>query len=570
MDNTGTQDESSLSKYAAHTAKENNTDINLNAIQWPFPNINEDLKFELDLGLALPFRYHAELNEDQKKTYSASVTRNIDAQTGNLNLIQITTQSDDGPLQAVEQDVLAVLLTLGYSQAQFANNPLHNQFASSDEFGTTNGSRIYYTLSEICRRLKLDVGSVSRVKKAIEKIKSQNITFKRSTYNAVTSKMSSSLGNTKIIIGDGRVRMTNKKDSDNFKELFYVDLDKDIMSKLYQQYFSSIDQDQYLSLGAGTPRRLFIFLQSKRKTQGDEFLFSLDELVQLFGFDNRVRVKRAVLEVLDKVKNSVDIFDYTIQLKTTEGRIKSKSDCSNFNVLIKFKSNLAIEQRKYEAFYQNLVDWYGEENLHKEDIQEFDVMNLKKELCSKYAKAKNDQETYYYSFGKSEINVGEFIIDIVLFQIFHRSYKVESFKALSKKLLSLLLEDQLELPEKYRLFLTDRLKDKKKKEDEIKIKELEERSKKKKEEEDRLFDESYKTIFNDFILNSEATKKQIELIAIKDLETEGYTAESLMFKSMVHLKMYEIGKKLFISGDLIGFSGNKKNIGAGNSAKLIQ
>ena len=70
-------------------------------------------------------------------------------------------KSDDGPLQAVEQDVLAALLTLGYYQAQFASNPIHNQFASSDEFGTSNCSRIYYTLSEICRRLKLDVGSVS-------------------------------------------------------------------------------------------------------------------------------------------------------------------------------------------------------------------------------------------------------------------------------------------------------------------------------------------------------------------------------------------------------------------------
>jgi hypothetical protein len=554
MDNIGTHDESTISKIDIHTGAE----INLNVGQWPFPNNNEDFKFELDLGLALPFRYHAELNEDQKKTYSASVTRNIDAATGNLNLIQITTQSDDGPLQAVEQDVLAALLTLGYSQAQFASNPIHNQFASSDEFGTSNGSRIYYTLSEICRRLKLDVGSVSRVKKAIEKIKSQNITFKRSNYNATSGKMSSSHGNTKIIIGDGRVRMTDKKATDSFKELFYVDLDKDIMSKLYQQYFSSIDQDQYLSLGAGTPRRLFIFLQSKRKTQGDEFIFSLDELVQLFGFDNRVRVKRAVLEVLDKVKGSVDVFDYTIQLKSNDGRIKSKSDCSNFNVLIKFKSLVGIEYKKYEKFYQDLVTWYGEENLAREDILEFDVMNLKKELCSKYAKAKNDKETYYYTFSKNDINVGEFIIDIVLFQIFHRSYKVESFKGLCKKLLSLLAEDQLELPEKYRFFLTDRIKEKQKKDDEVKIKDLEARSKKKKDEEDRLFDESYKNIFNDFIINSEVTKKQIELLAISELEVEGYTSESLMFNSMVQLKMYEIGKKLFISGELIGFNGNKK------------
>jgi hypothetical protein len=554
MDNFETQEESSISQINAHVR----TDIALNSAQWPFPSINEDLKFELDLGLALPFRYHAELNEDQKKTYSASVTRNIDAVTGNLNLIQITTQSNDGPLQAVEQDVLAVLLTLGYSQAQFANNSLQNQFTSNNEFGTPNGSRIYYTLSEICRRLKLDVGSVSRVKKAIEKIKSQNITFKRSNYNTSSGKMSSSHGNTKIIIGDGRVRMTDKKATESFKELFYVDLDKDIMSKLYQQYFSSIDQDQYLSLGAGTPRRLFIFLQSKRKTQGDEFIFSLDELVQLFGFDNRVRVKRAVLEVLDKVKGSVDVFDYAIQLKSNEGRIKSKSDCSNFNVLVKFKSLMGIEQKKYEKFYQGLVTWYGEENLVREDILEFDVINLKKELCSKYAKAKNNKETYYYTFSKNDINVGEFIIDVVLFQIFHRSYKVESFKGLCKKLLSLLIEDQLELPEKYRFFLTERIKEKQKKDDEEKIKELETRGRKKKEEEDRLFDESYKNIFNDFIINSEGTKKQIELLAINELKLEGYTSESLMYNNMVTLKMYEIGKKLFISGELIGFNNPKR------------
>jgi hypothetical protein len=33
-----------------------------------------------------------------------------------------------------------------------------------------------------------------------------------------------------------------------------------------------------------------------------------------------------------------------------------------------------------------------------------------------------------------------------------------------------------------------------------------------------------------------------------------------MYNSMVQLKMYDIGKRLFISGDLIGFSGNKKSV----------
>ena len=115
------------------------------------PNVPEitngkenNFKIEVNLGLALPFRYY--IDENAKFEKQRSVVRTVD-DNGSIYMLEVTTQSDEGPLQSVENDVLLVLLTMAFEQRS-ALVPIH-----AVETGTER--RVYYTLAEICRRLGL-------------------------------------------------------------------------------------------------------------------------------------------------------------------------------------------------------------------------------------------------------------------------------------------------------------------------------------------------------------------------------------------------------------------------------
>ena len=531
MDISTIQDESSLPNTQMSIF--DNSDI---ANSYPaFTNNNDsDFKFESDLGLALPFKYNCS-DEDLKKSHTATVVRTVES-SGKIKMLNITTQSNEGPLQAVENDVLLVLLTMAYEQK--------NSLNIVDQSEISSDKRVYFTLAEICRRLGLDAGSSGRIKKSINRIMSQKITFKQLDYTPKTNKFVDDINNSSIIVRDGRVRVSNKTDIDTYRELFYVDFDSYIVNKFYKDYFSSIDTKQYLALGTGAQRRLLIFLQSKRKHQGDVFTFDLNEVVQILGIDDHQRKKRTVLSIIEKVHSGLGVFEYTLSEKNSG--LKFKSDCANYTVLVKFNSTALVSE--YDAFYQSLIDWYGLDNLKSIDILEIDIITLKKEIISRYSKSNSESKKFEYN--KKSICVGEFAIDIVLFQIFHNSYKVESFRALCKALGGKIADGVLELPDKYRYFISDRLKEKKLNNDQEKIKELEKIKQRKKEEDEILFESTYKQMFDNFIMPSTKTRNHIETMAIDELAKDGIHSDYPTYKSLLHVTMYNIGKKLFHNGEL--------------------
>ena len=524
---------------------------------------NDDFKYELDLGLALPFRYNCS-DEDLKKIHAAKVAKNIDT-TGKIKFLKVTTQSDEGPLQAVENDVLLALLTMAYDQR-------HSIKTYSFDNDIQTGTRVYFTYAEICRRLGIDSGNSGRVKKAIQRIKSQKLSFKQWDYSPGSDKFHDQSTNTSIILRDGDMKVSRNRNVDTFQQVYYVDLDPFIVNNLFKNYFSTIDQSQYLALPAGSARRLLIFLQSKKKNYGDNFTFELEEIIQILGYDSHERPKRAAMKVLEKVHKSLGNFDYTI----TEKRkgYQYKSDFTNYTVLICFKETIKMIP-KYEPFYQALCDWYGEDVLQGADILEIDVISTVKEITSKYSKETGGDTTY--KFNKNEINAGEFIVDVVLFQKFTTNYKVESFKGFCKAMGTKLVSGIFELPDRYRLFVVGRLEDKKKNMDLEILTELQNKKRHKEEEEEKLFDESYSKLFNEMIMTSETTKKIIGGRASEqmnkekiELERDGIFEGSSIYKAEHQRRMYSIGKEMFISGELTEIRGgsNKAISGTESSKKL--
>lgn len=508
--------------------------------------LNTDFKFEIDLGLALPFRFHCK-EEDLKKSHAATVMKSID-ESGKIKLVKVSTQSDEGPLQAVENDVLLVLLSMAYEQ--YKNK---KEFENID-IGPVSGTRVYFTLAEICRRLNLDVGSSGRVKKAIKRIYSQKITYKQMEYSRGDSKPAIDIvKNHKIIVSDGEIRISSKKNFDKFREFFYVDLDAFIVSNLFKDYFSVIEPSHYLSLGIGGQRRLLIFLQSKRKQYGDCFTFELAEMVEVLGIDDQQRTKRAALSILSKVAEKSTTFKYTLKEKR-KGK-EFSAQVSNFIVLIEFDLTNRFLSR-YEPFYQSLCDFYGEATMKGLDILEFDVVNLKSEIEAIYSKQNNGSAIY--PFNKREILVSEFVIDVALYQMIICDYKVESFKAFCKYLTGRLIDGGFELPEKYRAFVIDRVKEIHDREASEKIRKIEEQKRRKEEEEKILFEKTYEDMFKNLIMTSDNTKTKLTKIAQDELAKEGILNGAPLYSRMLEAKMYEIGKVLVLKGELHELRGDTR------------
>lgn len=516
---------------------------------------NNDFKFELDFGLALPFRYYCS-NEDYKNTHSATVVKSVDTGTGKIRSVAISTRSNEGPLQAVESDVLVVLLTMMIEQK---NDPRFQLMTKTmGENSQTKTGRVYYNLAEICRRLERNVGSSGRVKEAITRIRSQEIELKKIEYDPQSNKLIDVVSNHSIILQKpGRIRISGQGESvDKFREIFFVDLDSYITENMFKDYFSTIEQVQYVALGTGMQRRLLIFLNSKKASHGDVFTFEMMELVQVLGLDGKARIKRIVLDTLDKVKEKLGNFEYKEQQKVKSRDLKS--ECSNFLIFVEFKT-ATKELPKYGTFYQSLCDDYHENMLIGADIMEVDVEIAKREINTKCIKASGTDEIKYY---KNSVNCGELVIDIVLWQMFYTSYKIDSFRAFARSLGEIVSKKELPMiPDGYRYFLYDRIEINKEKLVLDRIARIQNEKAKKDADEKEVFEKSFSKMYDEKIATSESYTKDLSMKARIRLEEQGITEEThLAFNLEVKAMMKDIYKEEFLNGKVSDYRDRKSEL----------
>lgn len=528
-------------------------DESSNIITYESPNYlnkTDDFYYEQNLGLALPSRAKCS-PEDMNKIHEANVAKSVDP-AGKIKFVKISTQSAEGPLMPVENDVLLVLMTMFKEQRRAGIKVSYDQDVQTE-------NRVYFRYIDICRALKLDAGNSSRIKKAIMRIKSQTLYVK---HWGLVDGFHGQTTESKIIQRFGEIKLSRGKNVDKYSQVYYVDLDPYILKSFY--YYAVVDQNDYLNLGAGSPRRLFLYLQSKRSIFGDNFVFELQEIVQVLGCESVNRQKRTVLEALDNVYKTLKSFEYTISEKK-RGKLH-KTDCSNFTVLISFKENLKLVS-SYGDYYQMLIDFYGKENLMSIDLQEIDVESIVKEVTAKYAKENAGLTTY--KFNKIDVNAGEFIVDVVLFQKFIAGYPVESFKGLCRNLAQKLINGGVEIPERYRDFVSARIEQKKKSLDLEKLKKLEAEKNRKEKEEEEVFNVSFSDFYRESILTSESILKRIKTLAITELAKDGHTDESsIAYKALLDHEMYVVAKRLFASGELSDMRGSSKMPVLGNDHNI--
>lgn len=499
---------------------------------------DDRFKVEINLGLALPFKYY--LTDDYDKTEEhKAIVRSVD-DSGSVYMLEVTTQSNEGPLQAFENDVLLVLLTMAWEQRDRNRN-------SRDKM---NGFRVYYTLAEVCRRLGLSENSRNKVARAIRKIKSQSMQTKNFAYNAHTGQIGLVNEDTKIILKSGRVRVgATDVDFANYQDVFFVEFDSYIVKNLYDEYVSVISSDAYLSLKSGPQRRVLIFLYSKRKKFGNQFLFSLEELAQVIGLAGSKKRRRQIGEYLNRIQESLKNFEFTIKKK------RGKPD---WDIFVTFQErNLIEEKEERDPFYQDLLDDYGKSALKELDLTEIDIINMRREFNFRFEKESGKQT---FCYGKDPLNPAEFCLDITLFQVLRCNYHItKSFKALAKVILSSMIGGGLELPEKYRHFVSKRAEDKRKKEVTDKIQnELAKKEESKKVEMERL-EKSFDKMYSDMITKNKSFKKSLEAKAVQALSDEGVGPEDMMYKLTLEHRMRDLARMDFLSGNILNYKDIKAN-----------
>lgn len=500
---------------------------------------DDRFKVEINLGLALPFKYY--LTDDYDKTEEhKAIVRSVD-DSGSVYMLEVTTQSNEGPLQAFENDVLLVLLTMAWEQRNRNQN-------SRDKM---NGFRVYYTLAEVCRRLGLSENSRNKVARAIRKIKSQSMQTKNFAYNAHTGQIGLLNEDTKIILKSGRVRVgATDVDFANYQDVFFVEFDSYIVKNLYDEYVSVISSDAYLALKSGPQRRVLIFLYSKKKKFGDQFLFSLEELAQVIGLTGSKKRRRQIGEYLGRIQESLKNFEFTI---------KKKRGQPDWDIFVTFQERNLIEAKEdRDPFYQDLVDDFGERSLRELDLTEIDIKNIRREFNFRYKKEANKE---YFLYGREKLDPAEFCIDITLFQVLRSNYRItKSFKALAKVILSSMIEGGMELPEKYRHFVQKRAEDGRKKEVTEKIQtELCKKEDAKRVEMERL-EKSFDKMYADMIAKNKSFKKSLEGKAKASLENEGVCPEDMMYKLTLEHRMRDLARVDFLSGDILNYKDIKSNV----------
>lgn len=480
-------------------------------------------KIELNLGLALPFRYHIDANSKIKQ--HKSIVRSID-ENGSVFMLEISTQSDDGPLQAVENDVLLCLLTMAFDQ--------RNVPAVMGNTEQTNNHRVYYTLAEICKRLGLSENNSTRVSKAIKRIASQNLSFKNFRYHSPTGKIIQAEENTKIILKSGRVRYGSTKEGflANHSDFFYVEFDHNIIQNLYDEYVSVVQQKEYLSLSSGNHRRVLIFLYSKKRNYGDNFIFSLNELAQVIGLQDSLKDKkrRLIFEYLLRTKEATSAFEFSITKKRAE---------EDWDVIVQF-SDADKSPTKIDPFYQDLIMEYTQEKLNGVDFTEVDLDILRDEY-DKYFLTKAGHQKFRWN--KNEYSPAEFCLDLTFWQVFVCDYKItKTLKALSRSILESMIAGHLLIPDGYRYFITERILEKKKQKEMVLVNQHRLAKELQKIEEEKKFDESFQKMFVD-LMKDNKYKKVVTEEAKKRLEKEGITEGEMTFTLLLQDEMRKVAKE---------------------------
>jgi hypothetical protein len=266
-------------------------------------------------------------------------------------------------------------------------------------------------------------------------------------------------------------------------------------------------------------------------------MFDLDELSEVLGISDSPKRRYIIGDHLNKIKSTYNEIDYSIS------KLKGQP---KYEVIIRFSmENLIVDNR--DQFWKDIIADFGEAELNSRDILMHDITSARDELTRKYKNMTGSDE---FIFNGKNINAGEMALDICLFQVIKTGYQLtKGFKALANKILESLASTTYELPEKYRAFITDRVKEKEKVAIEKRARLAHDKKMAAIKLEDENFDKTFAKIYQEVTAAKPKFKAQLEADARVLLASEGIDEQFMLFGAELHNKMYNLAKEKMKAGD---------------------
>lgn len=460
----------------------------------------EVLSYDIETGF-FPVSYRK--NHSLEELQSSYKTKIITSSEEDITFTEITTQSPDGPLTGSQDDVATVLMSL--YENQIKDRP--------ERIGTDNQDKVFYTDTLICEVLGLSKNSANKVKRDIQKLLNQSINIFETKYKS-SEKPDSGVTNrtlkdgTFLLIQGSETLSENKSGKTVYTKYKWVQLHPYISERIRNNMISNVDFNIFIKLKTGPRRKVYRFLQSKRKLFGDEFTFDLEELIQVLGKQGTKRPESEIKKFLRDIKKELPELDFWVSL----------NDEKRYIVFVKFTPALMIESKPLDDFYTQICEYYGKEKIEELDIHEIDIQNIRKEGDRRFVLKKQSD---FYLYNSEKLNPSEFAMDLALWQVIEKGYECISFKGIVAKILDSLIDETIRLPDGYRYYIKKRLADRKKQE----LREAEQRQMQRelmiKKESERQKEKHFLDFYENTYLKDSKYRKKVKELAKDNLIKSG-------------------------------------------------
>ncbi|MFG1594212.1 hypothetical protein [Halobacteriovorax sp. CON-3] len=499
---------------------------------------------ELNYGLALPSNFYKSNELKKDEVFKTSTT--IINSKKEMKTVQIELKSNVGLKGGYEDDVLLALMTIAKDQ-------------EGRNIREPKGvRRVYYTYAMIAEMLnhkeemseatlkRLIKNSIGRVSKAIKILSEQNIRCVTFLYQGDEGEYYYDKPDSfKPLIYTGTV--SRGKGIDGFEDckvIHWAEFDERIFDNLSKEYMCLLNQNDYLNLKVGPQRQVYRFLCSKRQVYGNEFKFNLSELARMMNMENSNRRREVIKKHLDAVSKSVLGIDF---------HIRKMIDRDDWDILIEFSDAKKWQQLpplEFDETYQIFQKYYGLEFLNDLDFVEADLLSLRNGVTKKFKKATGSE---FIKYNRENINVCDMIVDIILFQCKYQGFKIQTWRGLVMNLLKKEIEGNLDFPDGYRSFVTHRLAEKEKLDQEEKLNRQIEREEEIRKERERslneLFNEYWITITKTNKQYVEDLRKRAEEIVLEEDGPDNFGP--LLYEARIDNKARLLAKEEFVNGDFV-------------------
>jgi RNase H-fold protein (predicted Holliday junction resolvase) len=237
-------------------------------------------------------------------------------------------------------------------------------------------NEIHFTIYELIKDMNLPLHKgevVKRVRESLERMAKTSLRFDNAFY-AEKEKIS------KIIHLIVRIEMYEKQKGARLINMIKVVLDDELVNSIERKYFKLIDFNVYKLLAAGTPRRLYEYLE-KKKYKKNKFEIGIKKLAQWIGLktakisqlkdllgkaSNELLAKMVIEQWKFTQENIIFYFKKSERFKEVEKDLfYLESLVRTFYETIGHTTIAAVLVREGMAVLQDLID----EGFSKEDIE---------------------------------------------------------------------------------------------------------------------------------------------------------------------------------------------------------